>query len=84
MHVVCKKCSGKILVSHRPEGATTISGVQTTGNVTVAGGKIAFGPGGKVSFGSGGQIGFGRPKPSSFTCMSCGHTAEYGSTEIVD
>ena len=84
MHVMCKKCGGKIAVAGRPKGSTALSKVQVTGNVTVGGGGIGFGPDGSISFGPGGSIGFGAPQKSAFSCMACGASAEYEPNEIKD
>lgn len=84
MHVICKKCSGKIAVAGRPSGSTSVQNVKVQGNVRVGGGGIGFGPGRGISFGQGGSIGFGGPKNSTFTCPSCGHVADYSPDEIKD
>jgi hypothetical protein len=84
MHVICKSCSSKINVSHRPDGTTGLSGVKPRGNVHISGGKIGFGPGGSISFGSGGSVSFGASQPSKFICMSCGSSALYSAAEIQD
>jgi hypothetical protein len=84
MHVICKKCSGKIAVAGRPGGSTSLKNVQVQGNVHVGGGGIGFGPGGSISFRPGGKIGFGPPQSSAFTCPACGTTAEYTAEEIKD
>jgi hypothetical protein len=82
MHVICKKCGGKIVVAGRPKGFTSLSGVQTGGGVNVRGGEIRLGPGGSIAFGPGGTVGFGGPRNSSFTCPACGSTGEYRPDEI--
>ena len=84
MHVICKKCSGKIAVAGRPTGSTSLSNAGVQGQVHVGGGGITFGPGGVLSLGPGGSVGFGGPQNSSFTCMACGNTAEYSPAEIKD
>jgi|WetSurMetagenome_2_1015567.scaffolds.fasta_scaffold844793_1 hypothetical protein len=84
MHVICKKCGGKIAVAGRPRGTTTINNIQVKGNVSVGGGTIGFGPGGSISFGPGGSIGLGGPQKSGFSCMECGTDAEYEPNEIKD
>ncbi len=83
MHVICKHCSSKIAVASRPQGTTSISGVETRG-VHIDGGSISFGEGGGISFGPGGGIGFGPPAASEFTCFACGKAATYEATEILD
>jgi DNA-directed RNA polymerase subunit RPC12/RpoP len=82
MHVVCRNCSHRIPVAYRPDGSTRLSNVRTEGNVSIKGGKIAFGPGGKISFGKHGAISFGQPRPSTFACPKCGCTYEYQPEEI--
>ena len=84
MHVICKKCSGNIAVAGRPSGSTSLQNVHVQGDVRVGGGAISFGSGGRISFGPGGSIGFGAPRPSTFTCPSCGHVADYQPDDIKD
>ncbi len=84
MHVLCKKCGSKISVAGRPTGSNSVSNVQLHGNVHVGDGAIRFGEGGKISFGPGGGISFGAAQNSTFSCMSCGSSAEYAPNEIRD
>ena len=82
MYVNCKKCGGRIEVSHRPSGGTSLQNVQPSGKVKIEGGKITFGRGGKLSFRRGGSVSFGPSLKSTFTCVECGCTEEYLSGEI--
>ena len=84
MHVVCKQCKEPIAVTRRPEGSTNLSNVDLSGDVNAEGGKISFRRGGKITFRKGGMLGFGKPQSSTFTCSSCGHTADYSIDEILD
>jgi hypothetical protein len=84
VHVNCRECAARILVSGRSRGSSSASGVRLEGNVSIGGGAISFGPGGKLSFGPGGSVGFGPPRPSTFVCRICGHSAQYTSDEIYD
>ena len=84
MHVICKSCKAKILVSGKPGGGTNVSGVQVKGDVRIDGGSIAFGPGGSISFGPGGGISFGPPPASQFVCTACGHVDSYSPDEFVE
>ncbi len=83
MHVLCKHCGSKIAVASRPQGTTSISGVEARG-VHIKGGSISFGEGGGISFGPGGGISFGPPAPSEFRCFSCGKAASYEAAEILE
>lgn len=84
MYVNCKKCGGRIEVSHRPGGGTSLRNVKPSGNVKIEGGKITFVQGGSLSFGRGGSVSFLTVPKSTFTCFECGHTDEYLSGEIKD
>ena len=84
MHVKCKTCDHEIPVAGRPQGSTSISDVQTTGNVRVGDGGISFGKGGGISFKKGGSISFGAPIPSTFICPKCGDSHDYEVSEIQD
>ena len=84
MHVKCKGCGESIPVAGRPTGGTRLSGVRTSGNVRVEGGKISFGPGGGIRFGPGGIMAFGPPPKSEFMCPGCLETHEYGGEEILE
>ena len=82
MHVKCKSCGHEIPVAGKPKGSTSISNVQTTGNVRVGDGGISFGKGGGISFKKGGSISFGAPRPSTFACPKCSESFEYEASEI--
>jgi hypothetical protein len=84
MHVICKNCKCKIVVSGKPGGSTNLSGVQATGNVKIDGGSISFGPGGGISFGPGGSISFGPPPKSQFVCTDCGHIDTYDPEDFIE
>lgn len=84
MHITCKSCGEKIEVSHKPQGGTSVKGINAKGNVNIGEGGISFGRGGLLSFGKGGSISFGKPPTSTFTCFDCGKSHEYIADEIKD